>query len=168
MASQRFLIPRSPREVPWELWKCRRDSGFTRAKAMSSAASTSFSSQCQFGPGSVSHQCEACFLPSWLRRRLQVSVDDMLHFRMKVVPMGWNWAVWFMQQAMEHTILARSFPEAPLVRQFRPSLPLDKVAVTRMIYIDNFAALSLDQAKAKEAAAQMLESLTKRNIAAVS
>ena len=41
------------------------------------------------------------YLPRWLQSRLDTSVGDIVEFHPLVVPMGWNWAVWFVQQMLE-------------------------------------------------------------------
>lgn len=58
----------------------------------------------------------------------------------RVVPMGWNWAVHFIQRG--HEFLPRDVaPEAEWLRDNAPPRPLQGRDFAKLLYIDNFAAL---------------------------
>ena len=44
------------------------------------------------------------YLPRWLQSCIDTSADDVVEFHLLVVPMRWNWAVWFVQQMLEHLL----------------------------------------------------------------
>ena len=84
---------------------------------------------------------------------------------MRVVPMGWSWTVWFIQKAVCRLLVGED-PSPPLLAQHRPCPPLDHNSVARMVYIDNFAAISLNADAAQEALDSMLRSLAEHSVAA--
>ena len=56
---------------------------------------------------------QVCFglhpiLGRWLSKRLRKALGirrhDMVQFCLTVVPMGWSWAVWFIQMALVHNV----------------------------------------------------------------
>ena len=50
-------------------------------------------------------------LPRWLRRKLRCSDNDQVSFRLRVVPMGWSWAVWFVHGYLT-SVLKRALLES--------------------------------------------------------
>ena len=79
-------------------------------------------------------------LPRWLQSHLGPSSGDVVEFHLWVVPMGWNWAVWFAQQMLEH-VLPDEAGESKL-RHLSPTPLWDDSPVVKWLYIDNFAALA--------------------------
>ena len=68
--------------------------------------------------------------------------------------MCWIWAVWFVQQMLEH-LLPDEVGETTL-RHLSPTPHWDDGPVVKLLHIDNFVALALSQAKADESRARML------------
>jgi len=63
-------------------------------------------------------------LPQAMRERLGPEpADGMVRFRLRVVPMGWSWAVFFVQEAMLH-ILRSAVGDFQVLAQNRPAAPL--------------------------------------------
>ena len=48
-------------------------------------------------------------LPRWLQGRVDSPPSDVVEFHSVVVPMDWNWAVWFVQQMLEHLLPRRGW-----------------------------------------------------------
>ena len=88
----------------------------------------------------------------------------MVEFRLLVVPMGWNWAVWFAQQLLEH-LLPDEAGETTL-RHLSPAPRWDDGPEVKLLYIDNFAALALSQAAADESLTRMLGRLETAGVVA--
>ena len=68
--------------------------------------------------------------------------------------MGWNWAVWFVQQMLEH-LLPDEAGETTL-RHLSPTLLGDDNPVVKLLCIVDFAAQALSQAEADESLTCML------------
>ena len=81
------------------------------------------------------------------------SVGDIVEFHLFVVPMGWNWAVCFVQQMLEH-LLPDEAGETTL-RHLSPTPLWDDNRVVKLLFFDNFAALALSQADANESLTRM-------------
>ena len=96
-------------------------------------------------------------LPRWLQSCVNTSTCDVVEFHFLVVPMAWNWAVWFVQQMLEH-LLPNEAGEKTL-RHLSPTPHWDDSPVVTLLYIDNFAALGLSQVEADESSTRMLERL---------
>ena len=71
-----------------------------------------------------------------------------------VVSVGWNWAVWFLQQILEH-LLPDEAGET-ILRHVSPTPHWDDSPVVKLLYFDNFAALALSQVEADESLARVL------------
>ena len=70
-------------------------------------------------------------------------MGDVVEFHLLVAPMGWNWAVWFVQQMLEHLIPYEAGETT--LRHLLPTPDWDVSPVVKLLYIDNFAALALSQ-----------------------
>lgn len=119
---------------------------------------------------------EVCFyqfvLPCWCRllfvlpevqlRRLPValqalfpgcSANDRMRLQLRVVPMGWSWSVFLIQEALQE--ITRHTSTAPWLTDKQPLPPLDDAAcessgtkaiqATRLLYVDNYAAFATEQ-----------------------
>ena len=82
-------------------------------------------------------------------------VSGSVRFRVKVVPMGWAWAVFFIQAAHRH-VQARTQVPSFWLQDKIPSPTVEAKVVARVLYIDNFATISVD-ADAGEAALEEME-----------
>ena len=119
---------------------------------------------------------EVCFyqysMPAWARGYFCLPRVDAAHlpadmrstggfvagsvrFRVKVVPMGWAWAVFFIQAAHRHVQACTRVPSFWLQDKI-PSPTVEAKVVARVLYIDNFATISVD-ADAGEAALEEME-----------
>ena len=86
--------------------------------------------------------------------RLDTSVGDVVVFHLLVVPMGWNWAVCFVQQMLEQLFAGcswRNDVETPVTNPSRDDNP-----VVKLPRVENFSALALAQAEADESLTRML------------
>ena len=88
---------------------------------------------------------------------------EVVEFHLLVVPMGWNCAVWFVQQMLEH--LRPDEAGETTLRHLSPT-PLWDFQVVKLFYIDKFAALALSQAEADESPARMLGRLETAGVVA--
>ena len=79
--------------------------------------------------------------------------------------MGWTWAVWFVQQMLEH-LLPDDAGESTL-RHLSPNPLWDDSPMVKWLYIDNFAALALSQAEADESLARVLRRLETAGVVAM-
>ncbi|CAK0874888.1 unnamed protein product [Prorocentrum cordatum] len=81
--------------------------------------------------------------------------DGLVRLRLRVVPMGWSWAVYFIQHAMME-ILRPCAPADRWLAQYVPREPVCPGSGTSLIYIDNFAALGTSPTEANARLEQML------------
>ena len=95
---------------------------------------------------------------------MHASAGAVVKFHLLVVSMGWNWAVWFVQQMFEH--LLPDEPGETTLRHFSPSPHWDTGPVVKLLHIDNLAALALSKAEADEALTRMLERLETAGVVA--
>ena len=98
---------------------------------------------------------ERRFLPPSLRRSLRRSVDGpAVTMRLKVAPMGWNWAVAFIQAC--HERLAAQGPGKPCwLRDKVPHAPVSTGLAAQVCYIDNLAALAAAPEEAEAVLSEM-------------
>ena len=64
-----------------------------------------------------------------------------MQFQVRVVPMGWSHSVRFVQRGHEH-LLRHVAPDAPWLRDGVPSPVVARSQAIRVMYIDNYFALS--------------------------
>ncbi|CAK0806514.1 unnamed protein product, partial [Prorocentrum cordatum] len=81
--------------------------------------------------------------------------DGLVRLRLRVVPMGWSWAVYFIQHAMME-ILRPCAPADRWLAQYVPREPVCPGSGASLIYIDNFAALDTSPTEANARLEQML------------
>ena len=105
-------------------------------------------------------------LPRWLRRKLKCSGDDLVGMRLRVVPMGWSWAVWFVHGYLT-SVLERSLPGSPGLYHLLPCPPLSTEVAHKVGYIDNFGGVSGSESLARQARDKVLATLTADGVVAV-
>eukprot|EP00972_Heterocapsa_arctica_P013618 2009054-Heterocapsa_arctica.AAC.1 len=71
-----------------------------------------------------------------------MTAETMLHPRLKVVQMGWTWALWWCQRIHERLVLSVGGLEDNKL-QDRRAPPLLTEA-THLEHVDNFVAISTD------------------------
>ena len=85
-----------------------------------------------------------------------------MRFRFKVVPMGWNWAVHFTQEA--HLRIVKSvLPSEPRRVDKYPGIDLQQEGA-KVVYIDNIAVLSGSPERAASAVAAMKAALPRKGV----
>ncbi|CAK0849230.1 unnamed protein product [Prorocentrum cordatum] len=107
-------------------------------------------------------------LPARLREALgpELSARPRIAFRVRVVPMGWNWAVHFVQSA-HLNVLASVSPSNQWLVDKQPGACLsDSPAAAKVLYIDNFAAISTSRETALQVVNDMLDSFTSGGVKA--
>ncbi|CAK0888496.1 unnamed protein product, partial [Prorocentrum cordatum] len=107
-------------------------------------------------------------LPARLREALgpELSARPRIAFRVRVVPMGWNWAVHFVQSA-HLNVLASVSPSNQWLVDKQPGARLsDSSAAAKVLYIDNFAAISTSRETALQVVNDMLDSFTSEGVEA--
>ena len=88
----------------------------------------------------------------------------LVPFRLRVPPMGWAWSV-FLMQVGQHHVLRDKLGDAPWMVNHVPVPPLKAkddtgpASVVPALYIDNYAAFSIDKSAARQAAGGMKQSL---------
>ena len=111
------------------------------------------------------------FLPVAVQRRLgHLSSNGRLNFAVRVLPMGWSWSVYLMQMA--HRRMLNPLADMPWVGDKRATpafgvsddLPLDAKRGVRMLYIDNFGVLSVDQKHTEGERDRMIERLGQHGV----
>ncbi|CAK0796418.1 unnamed protein product, partial [Prorocentrum cordatum] len=103
------------------------------------------------------------FLPLEVRNACGLSgKSGQVRFRFKVVPMGWNWAVHFIQEAHLH-IVKSVLPSQPWCVDKHPGMDLS-VEDAKVLYIDNFAVLSASPQRAAQAAYDMKAALAAKGV----
>ena len=104
-------------------------------------------------------------LPKSLANKLDRSlmVGGRAFFRVRVVPMGWSWSVFFVQTA--HTFQMRSVrPEDPWLIDKRPCSCVEAHNTSKVLYIDNFAALSGSRQMADDTVHHMKRQLEEKGV----
>lgn len=86
-------------------------------------------------------------------------------FQARVVPMGWNWAVHFIQAA-HLNILGGVLTGQPWLTDKVPSERLSGQQVAKVLYIDNVAAIGVDPLACEDTLEAMLHAFEKRGIVA--
>ncbi|CAK0844517.1 unnamed protein product [Prorocentrum cordatum] len=107
-------------------------------------------------------------LPARLREALgpELAARPRIAFRVRVVPMGWNWAVHFVQSA-HLNVLASISPNNQWLVDKQPGTCLsDSSAAAKVLYIDNFAAISTSRETALQVVNDMLGSFTSEGVRA--
>ncbi|CAK0901538.1 unnamed protein product [Prorocentrum cordatum] len=101
---------------------------------------------------------ESRFLPPEVRGACGLTLKSgQVRFRFKVVPMGWSWAVHFIQEAHLHLVKS-VLPSQPWCLDKCPGIDLNS-ADAKVLYIDNFAVLSQSSVRAATAVADMQAAL---------
>ncbi|CAK0845448.1 unnamed protein product, partial [Prorocentrum cordatum] len=107
-------------------------------------------------------------LPARLREALgpEVAARPKIAFRVRVVPMGWNWAVHFVQSAHLNVLASISPNNQWLVDKQPGTCPSDSSAAAKVLCIDNFAAISTSREAALQVVNDMLGSFTSEGVRA--
>ncbi|CAK0899810.1 unnamed protein product [Prorocentrum cordatum] len=101
---------------------------------------------------------ESRFLPPEVRSACGLTLKSgQVRFRFKVVPMGWSWAVHFIQEAHLHLVKS-VLPSQPWCLDKCPGIDLN-LEDAKVLYIDNFAVLSQSPSRAATAVADMQAAL---------
>ncbi|CAK0906122.1 unnamed protein product [Prorocentrum cordatum] len=96
----------------------------------------------------------------------ELAARPKIAFRVRVVPMGWNWAVHFVQSA-HLNVLASISPNNQWLVDKQPGTCLsDSSAAAKVLYIDNFAAISTSRETALQVVNDMLGSFTSEGVRA--
>ncbi|CAK0892485.1 unnamed protein product, partial [Prorocentrum cordatum] len=106
---------------------------------------------------------ESRFLPPEVRGTCGLTLKSgQVRFRFKVVPMGWSWAVHFIQEAHLHLVKS-VLPSQPRCLDKCPGIDLNSEDA-KVLYIDNFAALSQSSDRAATAVADMQAALAAKGV----
>ncbi|CAK0817021.1 unnamed protein product, partial [Prorocentrum cordatum] len=101
---------------------------------------------------------ESRFLPPEVRSACGLSLKSgQVRFRFKVAPMGWSWAVHFIQEAHLHLVKS-VLPSQPWCLDKCPGIDLNTEDV-KVLCIDHFAVLSQSPSRAATAVADMQAAL---------
>ena len=88
---------------------------------------------------------DAHYIPPSVRQRHNLPDTGLVHTRSRVVPMGWNWAVRWVQGAHEE-VFSRAGLRGHWLRDKQPAVAIDVEDCdgegVLALYIDNFAALA--------------------------
>ncbi|CAK0800855.1 unnamed protein product, partial [Prorocentrum cordatum] len=96
----------------------------------------------------------------------ELAARPRIAFRVRVVPMGWNWAVHFVQSA-HLNVLASISPNNQWLVDKQPGTCLsDSSVAAKVLYIDNFAAISTSRETALQVVNDMLGSFTSEGVRA--
>ncbi|CAK0793192.1 unnamed protein product, partial [Prorocentrum cordatum] len=106
---------------------------------------------------------ESRFLPPEVRGACGLTLKSgQVRFRFKVVPMGWSWAVHFIQEAHLHLVKS-VLPTQPWCLDKCPGIDLNSEDA-KVLYIDNFAVLSQSSNRAATAVADMQAALAAKGV----
>ncbi|CAK0847428.1 unnamed protein product, partial [Prorocentrum cordatum] len=106
---------------------------------------------------------ESRFLPPEVRGACGLTLKSgQVRFRFKVVPMGWSWAVHFIQEAHLHLVKS-VLPSQPWCLDKCPGIDLNSEDA-KVLYIDNFAVLSQSSDRAATAVADMQAALAAKGV----
>ena len=103
-------------------------------------------------------------LPSWLQKELRqedpmgLGADSVVTFLLTVVPMGWSWAVWMIQTTMEH-LIGKSSDSVVSLALYQGAPKVDLTVDAQIIYIDNFASITVCSERSEQGLACMLARL---------
>ncbi|CAK0857930.1 unnamed protein product [Prorocentrum cordatum] len=82
--------------------------------------------------------------------------------RLKVVPMGWSWALWWCQSIMERIAEQSGCPEPQRLHDGRPAPGLSEFG--HLQYVDNFVSLGYDRDAVRAAVARVAAELERRGL----
>ncbi|CAK0880230.1 unnamed protein product [Prorocentrum cordatum] len=106
---------------------------------------------------------ESRFLPPEVRSACGLTLKSgQIRFGFKVVPMGWSWAVHFIQEAHLHLVKS-VLPSQPWCLDKCPGIDLN-AEDAKVLCIDNFAALSQSPCRAATAVADMQAALAAKGV----
>ena len=88
-----------------------------------------------------------------------------MKFRLRVLPMGWSWAVWVMQNILEH-LVGTEGPRTSQLAMHRPTPPISAEHSAQVLYIDNFAVVGESAEAAEQEVQGMLDKLQVVGVAA--
>lgn len=116
-----------------------------------------------------------CFMQPEVERRLLKSSfpkklgleaqGPAVSFQARVVPMGWSWAVYLMQAAHHKVLRSVASGHAWVVDKV-PAPPLTQGSVLKVLYIDNVAAIALEEGPCERALSNMLEAFEQKCVVA--
>ena len=112
----------------------------------------------------------AQFLPKWLRENLGATRDfQEISFRVRVVPMGWNWSVFLITEAQ--LVMLRAAANSAFLFDKTPSLPLSTVAkewactAIIFLFIDNYGVFSCSAELSESVVTLLTDELDRRKVA---
>ncbi|CAK0886571.1 unnamed protein product, partial [Prorocentrum cordatum] len=113
---------------------------------------------------------EVCFyqhlLPGWARCWGTKALRGLSTFSVRVVPMGWNWAV-HLVQAAHLNVLASVSPDNQWLVDKQPGVFLsDSTDAAEVLYIDNLAGISTSRSTARQVVKDMLDTFTTEGVRA--
>ncbi|CAK0878156.1 unnamed protein product [Prorocentrum cordatum] len=92
----------------------------------------------------------------------QVAPAAKLFPRLKVVPMGWSWALWWCQSIMERIAEQSGCPESQRLHDGRPAPGLSEFG--HLQYVDNFVSFGYDRVAVRAAVARVAAELGRRGL----
>jgi hypothetical protein len=102
---------------------------------------------------------KAKFLPGGFRRDLGCSTkEESVRFRCRVIPMGWSWAVCWVQ-SIHLEVFRRAGICGPWMRDKLPLESIEEGQFVSALYIDNFAAFGYDKEVVRDARDEMRKAL---------
>ncbi|CAK0839763.1 unnamed protein product, partial [Prorocentrum cordatum] len=85
-----------------------------------------------------------------------------LYPRLRVVPMGWSWAMWWCQSVMERVAEAAGCDDDARLRDGRPAPSLDPSC--HLEYVDNFVSIGYDAEAVRSAVTRVMTELKRRGL----
>ena len=95
-----------------------------------------------------------------------VHADVWVYPLMRVMPMGWNWALAWCQRVLQSRAEAAGLPAADRVEDGRVGGPVGRGR--HVTYVDNFAALATARKPADDVVTRMVEALEVAGLAVTS
>ncbi|CAK0911875.1 unnamed protein product [Prorocentrum cordatum] len=91
-----------------------------------------------------------------------VGASTKLYPRLRVVPMGWSWAMWWCQSVMERVAEAAGCGDDARLRDGRPAPSLDPSC--HLEYVDNFVSIGYDAEAVRSAVTRVMTELKRRGL----
>ncbi|CAK0846709.1 unnamed protein product, partial [Prorocentrum cordatum] len=83
--------------------------------------------------------------------------------RLRVVPMGWSWATWWCQSAMERAAEAAGCQDDMRLRDGRPAPPLGPAC--HLVCVDHFVSIEYDAVAVRDAVVRVMAEPKRRGLA---
>ncbi|CAK0799436.1 unnamed protein product, partial [Prorocentrum cordatum] len=91
---------------------------------------------------------------------VSVGASTKLYPRLRVVRMGWSWAMWWCQSVMERVAEAAGCGDYSRLRDGRPAPSLDPSC--HLEYVDNFVSIGYDAEAVRSAVTRVMTELSRR------